>query len=131
MRMPTLRTGAETFFEGSCAAAVGGVTTVVDMPPFHVCSTPEGFKERVARAENLVMTDFCIHGGIVVEPQDLVEMAGVANEGAAGFKVFMPAEPPVSRETLWGAVQTAAQTGLRLVIHVEESGLFNRRCGLE
>lgn len=113
--------GAETFYEGSCAAAVGGITTVVDMPPFHVCSTPEGFMARVAKAKSQCVTDFCIHGGIVVEPDDLAEMAGVAKAGAAGFKVFMPAEPPVSRETLWGAVQTAAKTGLRLVLHAEES----------
>ncbi|MDY6873150.1 MAG: amidohydrolase family protein [Chloroflexota bacterium] len=113
--------GAETFYEGSCAAAVGGITTVVDMPPFHVCSTPEGFKARVEKAENQCVTDFCIHGGIVVEPDDLAALEDVAQAGAAGFKVFMPAEPPVSQETLWGAVLTAAKTGLRLVLHAEES----------
>jgi allantoinase len=113
--------GAETFYEGSCAAAVGGITTVVDMPPFHVCSTPEGFRARAEKAESRCVTDFCIHGGIVVETKDLAELAGVAKAGAAGFKVFMPAEPPVSQETLWGAVQTAAKTGLRLVLHAEET----------
>ncbi len=117
--------GAETFYPGSSAAAVGGITTVVDMPPFHVCSTLEGFEARVERAEANCVTDFCIHGGIVVEAQDLVEMDAVAKAGAAGFKVFMPAEPPVSREVLWSAVQTAAKTGLRLVLHAEESACLN------
>jgi len=116
-----IQDGVETFHEGSCAAAAGGITTVVDMPPFHVCSTPVGLRERVEIAEKNCVTDFGMHGGIVVAPSDLSQMDDVAKAGAAGFKVFMPANPPVSREVLWGAVQTAARTGLRLVIHAEES----------
>jgi allantoinase len=115
-----IQDGAETFYQGSCAAAVGGITTVIDMPPFHVCSTPVGLKARMTLADEACVVDFSTHGGIVVEPADLIEMDGVASAGAAGFKVFMPAQPPVSREVLWGAVQTAARTGLRLVIHAEE-----------
>lgn len=121
-----LEDGAETYYEASCAAAVGGVTTVVDMPPFHVCSTPAGLQERMKAADEACVVDFGTHGGIVVVPSDLVEMAGVAKAGAAGFKVFMPAEPPVSREVLWRAVQTAARTGLRLVIHAEESACLEK-----
>lgn len=113
--------GAETFFKGSCAAAAGGITTVVDMPPFHVCATLAGLQKRMRMAEETCVVDFCTHGGIVVEEEDLLEMDGVAKAGAAGFKVFMPAEPPVSRKVLWNAVKTAAKTGLRLVIHAEES----------
>jgi allantoinase len=65
--------------------------------------------------------DFCSHGGIVVEEADLAEMDGVAREGAAGFKVFMPSDPPVTPQVLWKAVNTAARTGLRMVVHAEES----------
>ncbi len=113
--------GAESFFPGSCAAAAGGITTVVDMPPFHVCATPSGLRDRMKLASQECVIDFCTHGGIVVELEDLIQMHGVAKEGAAGFKVFMPANPPVSRKVLWTAVQTAARTGLRMVIHAEES----------
>jgi allantoinase len=113
--------GAETFFEGSCAAAAGGITTVIDMPPFHLCSTPSGLHKRMKAASQACVTDFSTHGGIVVDLTDLEQMDGVAEEGAAGFKVFMPADPPVSREVLWKAIQTAAKTGLRMVIHAEES----------
>jgi dihydroorotase (multifunctional complex type) len=113
--------GAETFYEGSCLAAVGGITTVVDMPPFHICSTPSGLRERMKAAGNNCVTDFCSHGGIVVEVADLEQMNAVAEEGVAGFKVFMPADPPVTPEVLWKAIQTAARTGLRMVIHAEES----------
>jgi len=120
-----LQDGVETYYESSCAAAVGGVSMVVDMPPFHVCSTPSGLRERMRMAGDSCVVDFCTHGGIVVLQDDLLEMDGVAKEGAAGFKVFMPAEPPVSREVLWGAVQAAAKTGLRLVLHAEESACLD------
>jgi allantoinase len=112
--------GAERFFPGSCAAAAGGITTVVDMPPFHVCASPAGLRDRMKIASQECVTDFCTHGGIVVELEDLIQMEGIASEGAAGFKVFMPANPPVSRKVLWEAVQTAARTGLRMLVHAEE-----------
>jgi len=117
--------GAERFYEGSCLAAVGGITTVVDMPPFHTCSTPSGLRKRMAAAGQACVTDFCTHGGIVIEDSDLMEMEAVAKEGAAGFKVFMPSDPPVSPEVLWKAVKSAAKTGLRMVIHAEESACLD------
>ena len=119
--------GAETFYKGSCLAAVGGITTVIDMPPFHVCASPSGLRERMDAAGQACVIDFCTHGGIVVEEADLLEMDGVAREGAAGFKVFMPSDPPVTPKVLWKAVQTAAKTGLRLVIHAEESACLESK----
>lgn len=119
--------GAETFYEGSCLAAGGGITTIVDMPPFHVCATPSGLRERMDSAGQACVIDFCTHGGIVVEGADLLEMDGVAREGAAGFKVFMPSDPPVTTEVLWKAVKTAAKTGLRMVIHAEESACMESK----
>ena len=121
-----IQDGAETFHPGSCAAAAGGITTVVDMPPFHACTTPGGLKQRMTLASQECVTDFSTHGGIVIEMEDLRQMDGVAAVGAAGFKVFMPAAPPVSREVLWASVQTAAKTGLRLVIHAEESACLEQ-----
>lgn len=119
-----IQDGAETFYPGSCAAAAGGVTTVVDMPPFHVCSTAPGLLSRMKTASEECVTDFSSHGGIVVQMDDLTHMHEVTKAGAAGFKLFMPAAPPVTREVMWQAVQTAAKTGLRLVVHAEESACF-------
>ncbi len=119
--------GAETFYEGSCLAAAGGITTIIDMPPFHICATPSGLHERMDSAGQACVIDFCTHGGIVIEEADLLEMEGVAREGAAGFKVFMPADPPVTPKVLWKAVQTAATTGLRMVIHAEESACLESK----
>lgn len=114
--------GAETFFPGTCAAAVGGITSVVDMPPFHVCTTQEGCLERLRLARGECVIDFSLGGGIVVSQEDLRSISDVAQFGSPYFKVFMPAVPPVDAALLWASVKAAAHTGLRMVIHVEEAG---------
>lgn len=120
-----LQDGAEKFFPGSCAAASGGVTTFVDMPPFHVCSTVEGVRGRIALAESETVVDFCQGGGIVVSLPDLADIASLKEMGLPYFKVFMPAEPPVDAGLLWRSVNAAARSGLRMAIHVEEPGCFD------
>ena len=114
--------GAETFFPGTCAAAVGGITSVVDMPPFHECTTQDGCLERLRLAQGECVTDFSLGGGIVVSQEDLKSIGDVARFGSPYFKVFMPANPPVDAALLWASVKAAAHTGLRMAIHVEEVG---------
>lgn len=116
--------GVETFGPGTCCAAAGGITTVIDMAPFHGCVTVEQFREKVAQAEAECVTDFGLVAGIVVSLDDLSALGDLAQLGAAYFKVFMPATPPVTARELWAAVQTAAHTGLRLSLHAEEPGCF-------
>ncbi len=116
--------GAETLGPGTCCAAAGGITTVVDMAPFHGCVTGMQFQHKVARAEAECVTDFSLAAGIVVSLDDLSALGELAQLGAAYFKVFMPATPPVAAKELWAAVQAAAHTGLRLGLHAEESGCF-------
>jgi len=116
--------GAETFGSGTRCAAAGGITTVLDMAPFHGCVTGDQFRAKVARAEAECLTDFGLVGGIVVGLEGLSALGELARLGAAYFKVFMPASPPVTPHELWAAVQAAARTGLRLGLHAEEPGCF-------
>jgi allantoinase len=119
--------GAETFYSGTCAAAAGGITTVVDMPPFHTCTTRAGCQARRDLAEKECVIDFALGGGIVVSLEDLAELGEVARFGAPYFKVFMPSEPPVDTHLLWACVQAAARTGLRLALHAEEMACVEAR----
>lgn len=112
--------GAETFYPGSCCAASGGITTVMDMPPFHECITVNQLREKGARVEANSVIDVGLIAGIVIEENDLVHMEELKSYGACYFKVFQPADPPVSNATLWKAVQVAAHTGLRLALHAED-----------
>jgi len=116
--------GSETFFPGSCCAAAGGITTVMDMAPFHACVTPEQFKAKVALAEKECVVDFGLIAGIVVAQEDLNHLAELDKMGAAFFKIFMPADPPITTQILWSAIQIAARTGLRLALHAEETACF-------
>jgi dihydroorotase-like cyclic amidohydrolase len=118
--------GAETFGAGSRCAAAGGITTVLDMAPFHGCVTVEQFWAKVAQAETECIVDFGLVAGIVVSLDDLSALRELAQVGVAYFKVFMPATPPVTARELWAAVQTAAHTGLRLGLHAEETGCLHR-----
>lgn len=117
--------GAETFFPCSCAAAAGGITTLVDMPPFHTCIDRRSCEGRRELAGRECVIDFSLGGGIVVSQEDLKNLQEVAQFGAPYFKVFMPSEPPVDTALLWQAVQAAARTGLRLALHAEEAACLN------
>ncbi len=116
--------GAETFFPGSCCAAAGGITTVMDMAPFHACITEEHLIEKAATGDANCVIDFGLIGGIVIENSDLDHLTELSKAGAAYFKVFQPSEPQVSTETLWKSVQAAAKTGLRLGLHAEDPNYF-------
>lgn len=112
--------GAETFSDGTRAAAAGGITTVVDIGPFRACTNAANCESRVRLGEQECVADFTLAGGIVVSHDDLSELAQVAALGAPYFKVFMPSDPPVDTSLLWACVQAAARTGLRLALHAEE-----------
>lgn len=117
--------GAERFGPGSRCAAAGGITAVMDMAPFHGCVTPGQFQAKVEQAEAECVIDFGLVAGIVVSLEDLAALGDLARLGAAYFKVFMPANPPVRAKVLWAGVQAAAHTGLRLGLHAEETGCFH------
>lgn len=116
--------GAETFQDGSRCAAAGGITTVLDMAPFHACITVDQMVKKASSGEAACVIDFGLIAGIAIENSDLIHLDDVSEAGAAYFKVFQPAEPPVSTETLWRSVQTAAKTGLRLGLHAEDPSCF-------
>ncbi len=113
--------GAETFFPATCAAAAGGITTLVDMPPFHTCTNRRNCESRRELASRECVIDFGLGGGIVVAQEDLKDLQEAAEFGVPYFKVFMPSEPPVDAALLWRSVQAAARTGLRLALHAEET----------
>jgi allantoinase len=113
-----IQDGAETFHAGSCAAARGGVTTVIDMPPFQTVIDRHMTLLRKAWGERECVTDFGLTGGIVIDFADLDHLDELAAAGVTQFKIFMLMNPPV--KLLWEAVKKAAQTGLRLTVHMEE-----------
>ena len=79
-------TWKEDFYTGSCAAASGGVTTVLDMPNTKPkTNTIESYIEKVRIGESKSIVDFGLHAGVPLSKKDLVEMH---SHGARTFKVY-------------------------------------------
>ena len=129
------RTAWEGAATGSRAFAAGGGTLYFDMP---LNSTPctvgvKEFREKRAALEQVSVTDFGLWGGIV--PGNRTALAGLAAEGAVGFKAFMsdsglPEFPRSDDLTLYEAMCEAARLGLPVAVHAENeeitSGLTRR-----
>jgi allantoinase len=79
----------EDFIHGSSAAAVGGCTTIIDMP---LQNTPaltnsEVFKNKQEHLKNLSLVDYCFWGGLVND--NTAELEELNNSGVVGFKAFI------------------------------------------
>ena len=117
-----IQDGAETFFYGSSSAVKGGITTVLDMPPFKTVTNRKQCEQRIQWGEGECVSDFGLTGGIIIDLEDLESLDEIRGCGVRQFKVFMLSNPPM--EVLWRSVQLAAKTGLRLVVHMEEPALL-------
>src|SRR3954462_14272525 len=80
------RTEWEGFATATRAAAIGGVTTLVDMPLNSIppTTTREGFAAKRAAAKGHCAVDVGFWGGVV--PGNQRELAGLVADGVRGFK---------------------------------------------
>ena len=76
----------EDFRTGTMAAAMGGFTTVIDMPNTRPpTNNPRVFKEKMKIAENKSLVDFALHAGV----EKLKDIKGLEKLKPASFKLFM------------------------------------------
>lgn len=121
-------THRETFAHGTRGAAVGGVTTVIDMP---CCSVPSvrnipSLEHKLAAIAPEAYVDFALWGGVTGEDVRLGKLDEVqkqADYGVVAFKAYMtpsvPTYPRSSDSELFEIFKTVAKTGLPLGIHCE------------
>ena len=119
------RTDWEGFATATRAAAVGGVTTIVDMPLNCVppTTTVAALRAKRAAAAAQAHVDVAFWGGAV--PGGEGEMAALHAEGVTGFKAFLcdsgveefPAFTPAAVDEL---VARTAALGATLVVHAED-----------
>ena len=121
----------EDYLTASQAAAVGGVTTIADMPNVEPpTDTVELFEAKRAIADRDSLVDF----GHLVSPTKREEIARLAAAGATGFKVFQvsggyPHDPRLAMgdtELLYDAFVEIAKTGLHCSIHPYNQPLMDR-----
>ena len=77
----------------SGGAAVGGITTVLEMPlSMPPSTTLENFKKKEERAGSAFVVDYGLYGGAV--PGNLEEMYKINDAGCIGFKAMMAGSVP-------------------------------------
>lgn len=113
----------------TAAAAVGGYTTVVDMPNSDPPTiSAEAFYERCSKAERVSYVNYGLYGW--AGPETIDAMAAMHEAGAVGFKVFM-AESNLSTSyitrdlvNLQRILEKAAQLDAQVVCHSENDSLI-------
>lgn len=114
----------EDFASGTAAAAVGGVTTVLDMPNNAVpISTAALFREKRETVTPKALVDFGLYGIILQE--NASELAPMAAAGAIGFKLYMGEttghNPCPDDGAIFNAFRIAAGLGMFVGIHAENN----------
>lgn len=119
----------EDFASGTQSAAAGGITTVFDHPlgepPITTAGLLRGKSHSVA---GRAYVDFGLWGGAV--PGNASEFAGMAAEGAFGFKAFMigsePSYPSLDDAQLLDAMREVARIGSIMLVHAENATIIDR-----
>lgn len=125
MRDPGL-TYKEDFETGTMAAAVGGVTTILEMPnTIPPVESIEILREKKNILENKAYVDFGLYG--VIHDSNIENLLEMWREGAVGFKIFLGPTtgniPAPSDKTLIRAFEESAVHGFTLAFHAENYNL--------
>lgn len=125
-------THKEDFYNGTIAAAAGGVTTIFDMPNVNPpTTTVDRLKAHLENAQSKSVVDFG-HNASGVEPENI---KALAEAGATAFKVWMmqdigrdyphPAGTSLTdHAVLYRVFEEVAETGLPLYIHPHDHSLY-------
>lgn len=118
------RTEWEGFATATRAAALGGVTTVVDMPlnSIPVTTSLDALQAKIAATQGQLSVDCAFWGGVV--PGNTPELAPMAAAGARGFKCFLCPSgidefPNVDAADLRVAMPALRQLQRPLLVHAE------------
>ena len=123
------------FYTETLAAAAGGVTTIMEhpisIPPQY---TVEILENRIKRAEDQCVVDFCFYGAAGGEyPEEITKIA--ADGRIVAFKTFLHAAPEGREQEFKGltmaddaqllvGMQELAKTGLICAFHAEDNDLI-------
>lgn len=118
----------ETFKSGTKAAAVGGVTTIIEMPSLGewLTTTVENLQRKRRVGEREALVDFALYGGEIQEEKDVLAIADLVNEGVVGFKITMGGETAVRNDgIMFDALQRIAEAQSIATVHAENNQLLS------
>ncbi len=118
------RTAWEGFVTATSAAALGGVTTLADMPlnSDPVTTSLAALEAKIAAAAGKLRVDCALWGGVV--PGNTAELKPMVERGIRGFKCFtchsgIDDFPQVEEKHLLGAMPVLRDLGRPLLVHAE------------
>lgn len=114
----------DDFFTGTCAAAFGGTTTIIDFPTQARGQSPFAALDAWhAKAEGKACIDYGFHMILTDVPEErLPELTRLADqEGITSFKLFMayPSTLYVDDATLYRVFRQAGEDGCVICMHAE------------
>ncbi|MFX0096409.1 MAG: dihydroorotase family protein [Candidatus Hodarchaeota archaeon] len=78
----------EDFYSGTCAAAAGGVTTVLDMPNNKIpITSPSGLRRKMKEASQKIIINVGFYSAL---PKSLSDFQTLIKTGAVAFKIYLP-----------------------------------------
>jgi len=116
------------FSLASRAAALGGVTTLIDMPvQIPLTADPDSFDAKVASIQPKAYVDFALWATCTAET--LSSVPALQDKGAVGFKFYMHASvggftPHHDDGLIYEALQWVARTGLPAGMHCESQQII-------
>ncbi len=118
-------TQKEDWYTGSCSAAAGGITTVLEHPnTIPPITDRKSFREKLKLANRKSVIDFGIYGGVTGNIEKLAELWGL---GVIAFgEIFMAqstGELNISEETLDEALSVITGLGSMACIHAEDEAM--------
>jgi len=122
------KTYKEDFFSGTAAAAIGGFTTVFDMPNNSpITMSVESLRNRVAAAQNRILVNVGFYSAF---PDDIRRLQGIVQEGIVGFKLFMAEQIGGLNihddDALLEAFEAVDKLGSLTAVHAEDEHALRR-----
>lgn len=114
----------EDYEHGTAAAAVGGYTTIIDMPLQNepAMTTAELFDKKVEAVDANAYVDYCFWGGLI--PDNFGDLKDLHDKGCVAFKSFIgPVSPDYSSLSYgqaYEAMQIIQKFGGRAGFHCED-----------
>jgi dihydroorotase (multifunctional complex type) len=120
----------ETWTSATQAAAVGGITTVFDMPNTNPPTVSvDAVAHKLAIAGRQAIVDFGVYG--VLADHNIGQLRAMAAAGAVSFKLYMGSENPLVPCPHDGAILEAfdmlAELGIRCTVHAESTPILTWR----
>jgi dihydroorotase (multifunctional complex type) len=117
----------ETFRSGTRAAALGGVTTLLDMPSEdpYASTSVQRFERKRALAQREAYVNFGLYGGEIEKLVHAKAIPSLARRGAVGFKIITGGPGYVTEDVLLEAFQRIKSADSVAVVHAENQELID------